>query len=183
MKDENIVKLYFDREERAIDETRKKYGKLLHHIAFNILNSAPDSEECVDDTYIKAWKSIPPTSPVRLGAFLSKITRNLSINRYLKNKSEREMLNTDTVFEEISECIPSGDGSISEDLALREAINGFIGTLDATKRKLFVKRYFFMRPIKQVASEMKLTVSNVKITLMRIREDFKAYLEKEGIII
>ena len=183
MKDENIIELYFSREERAIDETRKKYGKLLNHIAFNILNSAHDSEECVDDTYIKAWKSIPPTHPVRLGAFLSKITRNLSINRYLKNKSEREMLNCNAVFEEISECIPSGEGSISEDLALREAINGFLGTLDASKRKMFVKRYFFMHPIKQVASEMKLTASNVKITLMRIREDFKVYLEKEGIII
>ena len=181
MIDEYIVELYFRREERAIDETRIKYGKLLHHIAFNILNSATDSEECVDDTYMSAWKSMPPTRPRSLCAFLSKITRNLSINRYLKNKSERSMINCDAVFEEIAECVPSTDGSISDDIALREAINSFLGTLDVEKRRMFVKRYFYMKPIKQVASEMRLTVSNVKITLMRIRESFKVYLEKEGI--
>ena len=183
MDDNRIIEFYFEREERAIEETRLKYGKLLHHVAFSILHSQPDSEECVDDTYMKAWQSIPPKNPSILSAFLCKITRNLSINRYLQNKTRYKMLATEKVFEEFAECVPDTHGKISDDIAIRDAINGFLATLNEIPRKIFIKRYFYMLPIKQISVEMKTSVSNVKVSLMRTREKFKAYLEKAGISI
>lgn len=181
MEDEKIIELYFKREEKAISETDKKYGKLLNHIAFNILRSAPDSEECVNDTYMKAWCAMPPERPGFLKAFLVKITRNLSINRYLANKSRGRVFSADTVFEELSQCLPDTSGSISSDLELKEAINLFLATLKDAHRKIFVKRYFYACPISEIAAEMHMTVSNVKVNLMRTREKFRIYLEKAGI--
>lgn len=183
MDDKKIIELYFDRNERAIEETKDKYGKLLGHIAYSILHSDEDSEECVDDTYVKAWKSMPPTRPNILSAFLCKITRNLSINRYLQNKSRRQYMSADTVFEEIAECVPDTSGPISDTIALKDAINGFLKHLPETQRKIFVKRYFYMMEIKEIAREIRTSTGYVKVNLMRTREKFKAYLEKAGISI
>lgn len=181
MDDSKIIELYFERNERAIEYTEAKYNRLLNHVAFSILHSAEDSEECVNDTYMKAWESMPPERPTYLSAFLSKITRNLSINRYLKNKSRSKMMTTEKVFEEIAECIPDVTAPISDDIALRDAINGFLASLGETPRKIFVKRYFYMMTVKEISLDTKTTLSNVKVSLMRTREKFKAYLEKAGI--
>lgn len=181
MDDKKIIELYFGRDESALTETRNKYGKLLYYIAIRILNDAGESEECVDDTYMKAWQTMPPERPRYLSAFLSKITRNLSINRYLKNKSKSKMLMTERFFDEISDCIPDTSMPISEDIALRDAINSFLASLPDTQRKMFVKRYFYMMTVKEISSDMRTSASNVKVTLMRTREKFKAYLEKAGI--
>ena len=183
MDDNRIIDLYFAREERAIEQTSAKYGKLLLHVSYTILHSSFDAEECVDDTYVKAWGSMPPERPNHLSAFLCKITRNLSINRYLKNKAASRMMCTDKVFEEIAECIPDTAGPISEDIELRNAVNGFLESLGEIPRKIFVKRYFFMMSIKEISIDMGTTVSNVKVSLMRTREKFKVYLEKAGISI
>lgn len=183
MDDQRIIELYFRREEKAIEATDAKYGKLLNHIAFNILRSAPDSEECVNDTYMRAWQAMPPQRPSFLKAFLAKITRNLSINRYLANKSRGRMLTTDSIIDEFAECVPATDGEISEDLALRDAINSFLGSLGERQRIIFVKRYFYMCPISEIASDMSLSSSNVKVTLMRTRDKFREYLEKAGITV
>ena len=136
MDDKRIIELYFGRDESALTETRNKYGKLLYHIAIRILNDAGESEECVDDTYMKAWQTMPPERPRYLSAFLSKITRNLSINRYLKNKSKSKMLMTERFFDEISECIQDTSMPISEDIALSDAINSFLSALPDTQRKI-----------------------------------------------
>ena len=181
MDDNRIIDLYFSREERAIEETRAKYGKLLHHVAFCILHSAYDSEECVDDTYMKAWQVMPPERPSFLSAFLCKITRNLSINRYLQNKSKFKMLSTEKVFDEIAECVPDVTAPISDDIALKDAINAFLASLAEIPRKIFVKRYFYMMTVKEISLDMKTSVSNVKVSLMRTRDKFKTYLEKAGI--
>ena len=181
--DNKIIDLYFRREEMAIEATRVKYGKLLNHISYSILHSQPDVEECVDDTYMKAWQTIPPERPTFFSAFLCKITRNLSINRYLKNKSRYKMLTTEQVFEEMSECVPDSEPTISDDIAIRDAINGFLDSLAEIPRKMFVKRYFYMLPIKEISIDMGISVSNVKVSLMRTREKFKAYLESAGISI
>ena len=183
MDDNRIVELYFARDERAILHTKKKYGKLLNHIAYSILRSFHDSEECVDDTYMKAWQTMPPERPSFLSAFLAKITRNLSINRYNQNKSRNRMLTSDKVFEEIAECVPDTTAPISDDIALKDAINSFLESLGETSRKIFVKRYFYMMTVREIALDMKTTVSNVKVSLMRTREKFKAHLEKAGISI
>ena len=183
MDDKRIIELYFDRNERAIEETRTKYGKLLTHIAYSILASEEDSEECVDDTYVKAWKSMPPTRPNILSAFLCKITRNLSINRYLQNKSRRKYMSADIVFEEIAECVPDTSGPVSDTIALKDAINGFLSRLPVTQRKIFVKRYFYMMSIGEIARDIKASTGYVKVNLSRTREKFKTYLEKAGISI
>ena len=183
MEDNRIIDLYFNREERAITETRDKYGKLLNHVSFSILHSYEDAEECENDTYMRAWQSMPPTRPSILSAFLSKITRNLSINRYLQNKVRYKTISTDTVFEEIAECVPDTSAPVSDDIALRDAINGFLASLSIDHRKTFVKRYFYMMSIKDISSDMGISVSSVKIGLMRTRKKFKAYLEKAGISI
>ena len=181
--DKRIIDLYFMRDESAISETSEKYGKLLNHIAFTILNSSEDAEECVDDTYMKAWQSIPPTRPSILSAFLSKITRNLSINRYMQNKARRRNVNADAVFEEIAECVPDTSGPISDTIAMKDAINGFLRTLPETQRKIFVKRYFYMMSVKEIAAEIRTSSNYVKVNLSRAREKFKAHLEKAGISI
>ena len=181
MDDNRIIDLYFARNERAIEHTSKKYGKLLNYVAYNILHDASDSEECVNDTYMRAWQAMPPERPTYLSAFLSKITRNLSINRYLQNKARRKMLTTDKVLEEMADCIPDTSAPICDDIILRDAINSFLYSLDENPRKMFVKRYFYMMTIKEISIDMKTSVSNVKVSLMRTREKFKAYLEKAGI--
>ena len=181
MDDNRIIDLYFARNEMAIEHTRVKYGKLLNHVAFGILRSEGDAEECVDDTYMQAWRSMPPTRPNILSAFLAKITRNLSINRYLQNKARLKNLATEKVIEEMEDCIPDSRGPISEDIAIRDDINGFLSTLPELTRRIFVRRYFYMLPVKQIATEVGISVSNVKVSLMRTREKFRAYLEKAGI--
>lgn len=181
MDDNRIIDLYFTRDERAIEMTDAKYGKLLNHVAYTILHSDPDSEECVNDTYMKAWGAMPPERPNILSAFLCKITRNLSLNRYLQNKTRGRMMTTERVFEEIAECVPDTAGPLSDDIMLRDAINGFLESMTIVSRKIFVKRYFYMMTVKEISIDMKTSVSNVKVSLMRSREKFKAYLEKAGI--
>jgi RNA polymerase sigma-70 factor (ECF subfamily) len=183
MDDNRIIDLYFTRDEHAIEMTDAKYGKLLNHVAYTILHSAPDSEECVNDTYMKAWGAMPPERPNILSAYLSKITRNLSLNRYLQNKARGRMMTTERVFEEIAECVPDGAGPISEDIALKDAINGFLESMTIVSRKIFVKRYFYMMTVNEISIDMKTSVSNVKVSLMRTRNKFKDYLEKAGISI
>jgi RNA polymerase sigma-70 factor (ECF subfamily) len=183
MDDNRIIDLYFTRDERAIEHTRAKYGKLLYHVSYKILHSNPDVEECVDDTYMKAWGAMPPERPNILSAFLCKITRNLSLNRYLQNKARGRMMTTEKVFEEIAECVPDTAGPISDDLALRDAINGFLESLGEMSRMIFVKRYFYMMSVNEISIDMKTSVSNVKVSLMRTRNKFKDCLEKAGISI
>lgn len=183
MDDNRIIDLYFMRDERAIEKTDEKYGRLLRHVSYSILHSTADSDECVNDTYMKAWGAMPPERPNILSAFLSKITRNLSINRYMQNKSRNRMMHTDLVFEEFAECVPDTAGLISDDIALRDAINGFLGSLGEISRKIFVKRYFYTMSVREISIDMRTSVSNVKVSLMRTRRKFKDYLEKAGISI
>ena len=183
MDDKRIIELYFVRDERAIAETSEKYGKLLYHVAYTILHSDADSEECVDDTYMKTWQTIPPERPTYFSAFLTKITRNLSINRYVQNRARGKMLMTEAVFDEIEECIPDNSAPISEDVAIRDALNSFLASLREKPRIIFVKRYFYMMSLSKIANETGTSVSNVKVSLMRTREKLKTHLEKAGISI
>ena len=183
MSDEKIVQMYLERDENAIFHSDLKYGKYLFSVSYNILHDKLDSEECVNDTYMKAWSAMPPERPNILSAFLCKITRNLSINRYLKNKTRNRMMTTERIFEEIAECVPDTAGPISDDIALKDAFNGFLESLGDVPRMIFVKRYFYMMSIAEISIDMKTSVSNVKVSLMRTRDKFKAYLEKAGISI
>lgn len=185
MEDERIVELYFERSETAISETQKKYGKYCHYIAYSILNSQLDAEECVNDTYIHTWDSIPPNRPKLFKSFLGKITRNIALDRYDRLHALKRGGNTELALEEIGECIPiSDDGrEMSDDIALREAINRFLESLPKQTRIIFMRRYWYLSPVNHIAGDLGLSVSNVKVILMRTRKKFKEYLEGEGISI
>ena len=182
MDDNRIIELYFARDESAIEETKASYGRLIYSVAYGILESRPDSEECENDTYLRTWENIPPTRPSYFSAFLSKIARNLALNRLRENK-RRKPLGAELVYEEIGEAIPDGGGDITEDIELRDALNDFLYSLSKTKRQIFVKRYFYMREIKEIAREMGVSAGSVKISLYRSRGELRDFLEKRGIVI
>lgn len=186
MDDNKIIKLYWERSEQAISETAKKYGRYCHFIAFNILHNDSDSEECVNDTYFRTWNSIPPKHPNRLQTFLGKITRNLALNRYEKMSAQkRGGGQIPVILDELGECISSETytESITDELAIKDVLNSFLSTLHAETRKIFVRRYWYMDSIKDIAAAYGLTESKVTITLFRTREKLKKLFEKEGITI
>jgi RNA polymerase sigma-70 factor (ECF subfamily) len=180
MNDQEIVSLYLNRDESAIEESQRKYQSYLHTVAYNVLYNHEDAKECVSDTYVAAWKSIPPNNPSSLRAFLSRIVRNLAINRYHRENAEKRKSETDTVIEEYYECIPDGCTSAEDEAILRIVINGFLASLPPKTRILFMQRYYYMCSVKAIAKYNGMSESNVKVTLMRCRENFRNYLEKEG---
>ena len=184
MEDKSIIQLYLERSETAIAETATKYGKLCHTIAYNILYNEEDTEECVNDTYMKAWEVIPPQIPERFAAFLGKITRNLAISRYRHNSSQkRGGGQVAYALEELEECIPdknTTEQAISDKLFL-EQINVFLENLSPEKRKVFMQRYWYLRPVSEIADEFSMSESKVKMILHRTRNALKEVLEKEGI--
>ena len=183
MKDSEIVELYWKRAEQAILETMNQYGRYLYSIAYRILYSNADSEECVNDTYQHAWYAMPPHKPQKLGPFLGKITRNLALNMYERMTAEKRGAGEiPAALDELSEVIRSGesveanvDASILQDL-----INEFLGTLNADTRKIFVRRYWYMSSVKEIAEEYGISESKAKMSLMRTREKLREYLRKEG---
>lgn len=184
MDDKQIVALYWERSETAISETSKKYGKYCSYIAYNILHNHEDCEECVNDTYMKAWDAIPPQSPRRLSAFLGKITRNLSLNRYEKYTAQKRGAGQAAlVLEELKECIPASDHveQAVDDMLLAETINEFLDTLPPETRKFFVRRYWYLSPVREIAADYAVSESKVKMALMRTRNKLKKVLEEEGI--
>ena len=185
MEDQQIVDLYWQRNEKALSQTQKKYGKYCHHIAFAILYSSEDAEECVNDTLLRAWSAIPPAKPSRLSTFLGKITRNLAIDRLDKNTAQKRSGPVEIILDELSECIPDADSTLdpTDKIALGDAINSFLASLDKEDRVMFMQRYWYSCPIKSIAREMEKSESSVKVTLMRTRNKFKEHLMKEGIVV
>lgn len=184
MEDKEIIELYFRRDEGAIAETASKYGGLLSRIAGNILRNTEDEKECVNDTYLKAWNTIPPNEPRSLPCYLGRITRNMALNMLeRKNALKRGNGHIEAALEELEECIPSKDSvqEKAEENALTEIINKFLEDLPKKSRVIFVKKYWYMESVKEIASELKIGESSVKVTLMRTRQKFKEYLEKEGV--
>ena len=183
MEDKKIVDLYWDRSEYAIAETQVKYGKLLYRLSFSLLSSKEDAEECVNDTYIAAWNSMPDERPELLRAYLCKIDRRISINKY--NSIHRQKRGgAGLIIEELTDCIPSrNDVSDSyENKRLGEAINRFLEELDVKKRVVFVKRYFYSKSIYEISEQMKISEGKVKSMLFRMREKLYSVLEGEDLL-
>ena len=184
MEDEKIVDLYWQRDESAIKETDRKYKVFLFGIARNILINKEDSEECVNDTYLKAWNSMPPNRPNRLAVYLGKITRYTSIDRLRNKMTLKHKLSEYTlVLEELNESDFSND-VIEEQLNvnhLTELIEAFLSQLSNESRNIFIGRYFFMDSIKEIARISSSSESKIKTNLYRTRMDLKEYLLKEGI--
>lgn len=183
MQDSRIIELYFARDEAAINLTNQKYGRYLKSIAYNILQNEEDSDECVNDTYINAWNSIPPKKPNRLQTYLGKITRNISLNLIEKhNALKRGNNQVSLVLDELSECIPT-IGNDFEDAELTELINRFLSSLSSEACKVFVLRYWYVYSSAEISGFCKISESNVNVSLFRTRKKLKAFLEKEGITI
>ena len=182
MDDQRIVKLFWERSEKAITETSKKYGRYCHYIAYNILRNDEDAEECVNDTYLNAWNCIPPHKPNRLQTFLGKITRNLSLNKYQQwTAQKRGGGQVSLILDELSECVSKNDGDIIDQIVIKDLLNRFLESQTPENCKLFVRRYWYMSSIKEIATDYGMSENNVTVTLFRIRKELKTYLEKEGI--
>lgn len=185
MEDAQIIDLFFSRSQQAIQETDRKYGPLCFKIARNILSNPEDAEESVNDTYLAAWDSIPPTRPNRLSAFLAKITRHISLDRWRRNSAEkRGGGETIVALEELEECIPGKDspeGALCKK-ELSAALNHFLEELSPRERVLFVSRYWYLRSVREISQKMGLTETNVKTQLFRTRGRLRQYLEKEGVL-
>lgn len=186
MNDSKIIDLYWERSEAAISETANKYSKYCHYIAYNILHNNEDSEECVNDTYLRAWGTMPPRRPNQLSTFLGKITRNLSLNKYEWYSAEKRGLGqVPLVLDELQECIPGVNNveQVVDDMVLVQIFNHFLANLPKDTRKIFVRRYWYLSPIKEIAADYKFSESKVKMMLFRTRNELKQVLEKEGIVL
>ncbi len=183
MNDQRIVDLYWQRDESAIRHTQAAYGATLLRVALGILADRGESEEAVNDTYLHAWNAIPPHRPTRLGAFLCKITRELSIDRYRRRQADKRSGSSYAAsLEELKECLSAGD--TAEEAVDAEALAAIIGawlhTLSPAVRAAFVRRYFFADPLEVIARRQGVTLSWVKTALHRARQGLRACLEKEG---
>ena len=181
--DEAIVALYFDRSEEAIAACQVKYGKTCHTIAYNILHSDEDAEECVSDTWLRAWNAIPPERPARLGAWLSTVTRRLALTRYEKKTTAKRYGGMETSLDELAECVSAGSLTLADEVALSNAINSFLASLPTRTRMIFMRKYWYMDSIADIAKALGMTESAVKVTLHRTREKFRKHLDKEGITV
>ena len=182
MDDKRIVELYFARDEQALTETRQKYNRYLYRVALGILQNPQDAEECVGDTYLRAWNAIPPHRPSRLSVFLGKITRRLALDRYAALTADKRGGGTQAaILEEWRDALPDTDGDPTDDLAVRDALSRFLRQLPAEKRRTFIRRYWYGDTIAAIATDSHATESAIKMTLSRIRGELKTFLEKEGI--
>ncbi len=184
MEDNAIIELYFQRSESAVTESDKKYGRYCGTIARNILANEEDAKECVSDTWLKAWNAIPPTRPRILKAFFGKITRNLSLNRLEKEKAEkRGGGEVSLALDELSECVAdtrayewSADRSV-----IRDTLNAFLKDLPEETRIVFVRRYWYLEGVGQIAKELDSGESRIKMMLLRARKELAERLTREGI--
>ena len=183
MTDEKIIELYLARAEAAIEETDRAYGRYFRSVAYGILWDEEDAEETVNDAYLKAWNIIPPERPNYLKAFLARITRQLSINRLEQNTAQKRGAGQhELILDELAECIPDSDsGEDVENLtALRDTLNGFLRSLSAETRSVFIRRYWHTQPITEIARDSGMSESKVKSMLMRTRNKLKKILHEEG---
>ena len=181
MEDTQIVELYWNRDQSAIVETKSKYSRILNRISMSILQSKEDSEECENDTYMKAWSSIPPQKPNCLIAYLGRITRNISINRWHENHAQKRGGNAE-LLSELTECIPSPVSVEAEVEAneLTSVIVKWLNSLPQDDRVLFLRRYWFGESIGNLAGENLTTPNKLAGRMYRLREKLRATLEKEG---
>ncbi len=183
MTDSKIVELFWRRNEEAISESSEKYGKYCHYIAHNILYSNEDAEECVNDTWMNAWRSIPPHKPMVLRTFLGKITRNLALNKYeRKLAGKRGGGETTLSLDELQDCIPdkSNLDQLADHVALTNILNAFLLGEQEDSRNIFIQRYWFMCSIKEISENFGFSESKVKMTLLREREKLRHILQREG---
>ncbi len=182
MEDKRIIELFFARSESAISQLSEKYGKLCTKIAHNILNDLSDAEECVNDTLLGVWNSIPPNRPDSLISYVCKVARNCALKRYEYNTARKRNSHYDVALEELDECIaaPSGVEQEIDAMELTNDLNRFLAGLKKEDRVIFMRRYYFSDSYEQIASLTGLSVKNVSVRLTRIRASLKNQLKERG---
>ena len=186
MDDSEIIDLYWSRDESAIRETERKYGAYCRSIARNILSLREDQEECISDTWLKAWNVIPPQRPKLLKAFLGRIIRNLSLNRIRSQRAEKRGGNVQTLpLEELRELAGSNDDLLDtlEQTRMAACITTFLRLLPLEKRKLFLLRYWYLESISDISTETGLSENKIRNDLYRTRKKLRQYLKKEGFLL
>ncbi|MBR6337240.1 MAG: sigma-70 family RNA polymerase sigma factor [Ruminococcus sp.] len=185
MTDSEITELFNNRDERALTACEESYGSLIKKIAQNILGDTGESEEVQNDTLLKAWNSIPPDSPKSLAAYLSVMVRNIALDRYRKKAAaKRSHDRLSEPLDEIGELLPSSQDleKETEQQLFIDAVNRFLSTLSQDKRRLFIRRYFYLDSISDICKMYSLSESKVKVTLMRTRKKLAEYLKKEDFL-
>lgn len=182
MEDSQIIDLYFKRDEAAISETAAKYGAFCHGIARNILSIDADADECVNDTYLRAWNAIPPQKPIRLGAWLGKVVRNIALDLWKKNHRQKRYAGMEQLLDELQDCIPSPQTvqHEMEEKELTEVINEWLLSLSQKDRVLFVRRYWIGKSINELAREYGTTPNSLAKRMFKLRQKLKLTLEQEG---
>lgn len=184
MEDEKIIDLYWERKDEAIMETQAAYGRQLQTIAQRIVQSYEDAEESVNDTYLAAWRTIPPKRPKYFFAYLAKICRNFAFGKLDWLDAARRKAEVVTLSEEMELCIPdTSRDSAAEGREITRALNAFLGTLPQENRRLFVRRYWYVDTVAEIAQRYNMSESKVKTRLHRIREKLRVYLMQEGIAV
>ena len=183
MEDEQIIELYFQRSEKAIEETKNKYGAYCFKIAKNILTIFEDAEECVNDTWNSTWNKIPPTIPESLKAFLGKIVRDISLSRYRANHALKRYKGMQVIFDELEECIPS-EFDVERNFdnqQLSEIINSWLAELPKEDRVLFLKRYYYGEAVKGLAKMYGCTENQMAQRMLKLRKKLKLFLLAKGV--
>jgi len=179
-----IIDLYFSRDEKAIDATARKYGNYCFTISNNILKNNDDAQECVNDTYLRTWDNIPPAKPINLRAFLGRITRNLSLDRYKFNRTKkREGSEFELLLTELEDCISTNltiEAEFDSNFVV-QIINDWLLSQSPENKTLFVRRYWHAESINDLASNHQMSESKVKSVLFRMRKNLKIQLKKEGV--
>lgn len=182
MEDKNIVELFWSRDEEALQKVSEKYGPYLRKTAYSIVSNAQDAEECVNDTYLSAWNSIPPHRPEVLLTYLCKLCRNHALMRLRYNNAERRGGGKAVIaLDEIENVIP-GEADEGESEAIKQSVREFVDGLGADEKTVFIQRYFWFYDVKTIAKNTGFTQSKVKIVLKRSRDKLKAKLESEGLM-
>ena len=185
LSDKDIVALFNERDEKALSAVSSKYGSYCETVVRNILHDPQDTEECLNDTWLKAWESIPPEKPRNLGGFLVKIAKNISLNRYsLQHTQKRGSGEIPLVMDELSECVADKNNveKTFEQKLITNAVNEFLKTLSPEKRDIFVLRYWYCLPVAEIARKVGLNRSNTSVILSRTRRGLTAYLKKKELL-
>lgn len=184
MDDKQIIQLYFNRNEAAIQETERKYGRLCYKIACNIVKNASDVEECVNDTYLCLWNAIPPEKPRNFMAFLAKVTRNLSLKKLAYNSAEKRSVTCTVSISELEEILPDAHCQTEiEDESLGQLINLFLRGEKEDLRNVFIRRYYFYEDVKEIAKRYAFSESKVKSILFHARNKLKKFLIEQGVYV
>lgn len=183
--DEHIIQLFFDRSERAIEALANAHGRAMRAVSLRIVQNEQDADECLNDAYLGVWNAIPPARPSVLCAFACRICRNVSLTRYHYNKAARRDTTADLSLEEIADVLPDGSTVESEleNAALTEALNDFLGGLDATNLYVFMRRYWFFDEVRDIAKATSLTEAAVYLRLDRMKKRLTKHLAERGILV